>query len=76
MWMLPSSVRIYVAAEPMDLRRGFDGLAAATRSVIGQSPPERSSVRVSESASESCEDPRLGSDGVRFAVQEAGARDL
>ena len=38
MWMLPSSVRIYVAAEPMDLRRGFDGLAAATRSVIGQSP--------------------------------------
>jgi len=38
MWTLPSSVRIYVAAEPMDLRRGFDGLAAATRSVIGQSP--------------------------------------
>ena len=38
MWTLPSCVRIYVAAEPMDLRRGFDGLAAATRSVIGQSP--------------------------------------
>jgi transposase len=38
MWTLPSSVRIYVAAEPVDLRRGFDGLAAATRSVIGQSP--------------------------------------
>ena len=38
MWSLPSSVRIYVAAEPTDLRRGFDGLAAATRSVIGESP--------------------------------------
>jgi transposase len=35
---LPSSVRIYVAAEPVDLRRGFDGLAATTRSLIGQDP--------------------------------------
>ena len=35
---LPSSVRIYVAAEPVDLRRGFDGLAATTRSVIGADP--------------------------------------
>jgi transposase len=31
---LPASVRIFVAAEPTDLRRGFDGLAAATRSLI------------------------------------------
>lgn len=38
MLTLPSSVRIYVAAEAMDLRRGFDGLAAATRSVIRQNP--------------------------------------
>jgi transposase len=38
MLTLPASVRIYVAAEPMDLRRGFDGLAAAARSVIGQDP--------------------------------------
>jgi transposase len=36
--MLPSSVRIYVAAEAVDLRRGFDGLAAATRSLIGADP--------------------------------------
>jgi transposase len=35
---LPSSVRIYVAAEPVDLRRGFDGLAATTRGVIGADP--------------------------------------
>jgi transposase len=35
---LPSSVRIYVAAEPVDLRLGFDGLAAATRRLIEQSP--------------------------------------
>ena len=38
MLTLPSSVRIYVAAEPVDLRRGFDGLAAATRGLIGQDP--------------------------------------
>ena len=38
MLMLPSSVRIFVAAEAVDLRRGFDGLAAATRSVIRESP--------------------------------------
>ena len=35
MLTLPASVHIYVAAEPVDLRRGFDGLAAATRSIIG-----------------------------------------
>ena len=38
MLMLPSSVRIYVAAEAVDLRRGFDALAAATRSLIGADP--------------------------------------
>jgi transposase len=35
---LPSTVRIYVAAEPVDLRRGFDGLAAATREIIHADP--------------------------------------
>ncbi len=38
MLTLPSSVRIYVAADAIDLRRGFDGLAAVTRSVIRQDP--------------------------------------
>lgn len=38
MLTLPSSVRIYVAAEATDLRRGFDGLSALTRSVIGADP--------------------------------------
>jgi transposase len=38
MFALPASVRIYVAAEPVDLRRSFDGLAAAARSVIGADP--------------------------------------
>ena len=35
---LPSAVRIYLATEPVDLRRGFDGLAAATRTLIGPDP--------------------------------------
>lgn len=38
MLTLPSAVRIFVAAEPVDLRRGFDGLAAATRSVMREEP--------------------------------------
>lgn len=38
MLSLPSTVRIYVAAEPVDLRRGFDGLAAATRQIIVGDP--------------------------------------
>ena len=38
MLTLPASVRIYVAAEALDLRRGFDGLAAAVRSVIREDP--------------------------------------
>ena len=38
MLMLPASVRIFVAAEAVDLRRGHDGLAAATRSLIHENP--------------------------------------
>lgn len=38
MLTLPSTVRIYMAAEPVDLRRGFDGLAAATRQIIRAEP--------------------------------------
>jgi transposase len=35
---LPSSVRIYLAVQPADMRRGFDGLAAMTTSILGQDP--------------------------------------
>lgn len=38
MLTLPSSVRIYVATRPVDLRRGFDGLAGAVRHVLHQDP--------------------------------------
>lgn len=38
MLTLPSSVHVYVAAEAVDLRRGFDGLAAATRELIRRDP--------------------------------------
>lgn len=35
---LPPSVRIFLAVQPADLRRGFDGLAALTMSIVGQDP--------------------------------------
>ena len=34
----PPTVRIFLASSPADMRRGFDGLAALTTSVIGQDP--------------------------------------
>src|SRR3954468_3915652 len=36
---LPPAVRIFLARDPADMRRGFDGLAALTTSVIGLDPP-------------------------------------
>ena len=33
-----ATVKVYVAAEPVDLRKGFDGLSAATRKIVGQDP--------------------------------------
>jgi len=36
--MLPSHVRILLCTEPQDFRRSFDGLALATRQVIGENP--------------------------------------
>jgi transposase len=36
MLKLPSSVRVFVATEPCDMRRQFDGLAALVRSGMGR----------------------------------------
>lgn len=36
--MIPSSVRIFVCTQPLDLRRSFDGLALATRQVLAEDP--------------------------------------
>jgi len=35
---LPPTVRIFLATAPADMRRGFDGLASLTTSVIGEDP--------------------------------------
>lgn len=40
MLTLPSSVRVYLAAEPVDLRRGHDGLVAIVRSTWRLDPFE------------------------------------
>ena len=36
--MIPASVRIFVCAEPQDMRRGFDGLALAAQQQFGEDP--------------------------------------
>jgi len=38
MLTLPSSVRVYLAAEPVDLRRGHDGLVALVRNTWRLNP--------------------------------------
>lgn len=36
--MIPAEVRIFVCTEPIDMRFGFDRLAAAVRERVGQDP--------------------------------------
>lgn len=38
--MIPAGVRIFVCTEPVDMRYGFDRLAAAARSRIGEDPQQ------------------------------------
>ena len=38
MLSLPPSVRVFVARQPVDMRRSFDGLAAAVMDVIDEDP--------------------------------------
>lgn len=38
MLMASASLRVFLARDHVDFRRGFDGLAALTQSVIGQDP--------------------------------------
>lgn len=38
MLILPPTVRVYVATEPVDMRKGFDGLACVVRQVIAEDP--------------------------------------
>jgi transposase len=38
MLMLPPSVRIYIARDPVDMRKSFDGLAGLVSSMLGHDP--------------------------------------
>lgn len=36
--MIPTSLRIFVCTEPVDMRKSFDGLALAAREYVGEDP--------------------------------------
>jgi transposase len=36
--VIPAAVRIFVCTEPQDMRRSFDGLAAAVQQQVGEDP--------------------------------------
>ena len=38
MFSVPASIRVFVATTPVDLRRGFDGLAGLTREILKEDP--------------------------------------
>ena len=38
MLTLPPAVKVYVATEPIDCRKSFDGISAAVTSVLGEDP--------------------------------------
>ncbi|HYG87082.1 MAG TPA: IS66 family insertion sequence element accessory protein TnpB [Azospirillum sp.] len=38
MLSIPAGVRIYLALEPCDMRRGFDGLALLVQQALGKDP--------------------------------------
>ena len=38
MMLLPEAVRIFVATEPVDMRKSFEGLCQLARTVVGQDP--------------------------------------
>jgi len=38
MLMLPSNTQVYLAAEPVDMRKSFDGLSEIVQNVIEESP--------------------------------------
>lgn len=38
MWMMPESVKVFVATQPTDMRQSFDGLSNRVRSVIAMDP--------------------------------------
>ncbi|WP_437586811.1 IS66 family insertion sequence element accessory protein TnpB [Sorangium sp. So ce1000] len=60
--MIPGRVSIYVATEPLDLRRSFDGLAAVVREVLRQDSPSGALFLFFNRAADRCKalwwDPR------------------
>ncbi len=70
---LPASVRIYIAAEAVDLRRGFDGLGSRDAGADPGESYERPSLRLSQSPQEPGEASRVGPHRVLATLQTSRA---
>lgn len=51
MLTLPPSTRVFVAAQPADMRRSFDGLLALVRDFLGYADPLSGHLLISPSLS-------------------------
>ena len=69
MLTLPSSVRVYLAAAPVDLRRGHDGLVALVRGTWKLNPFDGHLFVFLGKRLDSGEDPGLGPQRFRAVLQ-------
>ena len=57
---LPSGTRIYLCTEPVDFRKGFDGLTGIVTTALGQQRHRRIVVPVRQSQARSHQSPVVG----------------
>ena len=67
------SLKVFVAVEACDMRKGFNGLHALVTERLGEDPRARCAVCVQQPAAHADEDFVLGRDGVVGVDQAAGA---
>lgn len=70
------SLKVLVALEPCDMRKGFNGLHALVTGAFGGRPASGNLVRVQQPAAYADQNFMLGRDGVVGADEAFGTRDV